>query len=143
MIPTLSFQPHWAYLIMEGGKTIENRTWTTGYRGSFHVHASYGKKSDYEACQRFLESRGIEIELPPLADLMRGEIIGTVFLSKITSPAPMWGDPSLYESLYRWGMPQIKYWWHLEKPQKIDPIQCRGQLGWFFPVQLLGVEGQQ
>ena len=29
----LSLRPHWAYAIFHLGKDIENRTWSTAYRG--------------------------------------------------------------------------------------------------------------
>lgn len=36
----LSIRQPWAYLIANGGKDIENRTWRTKYRGPFLIHAS-------------------------------------------------------------------------------------------------------
>ncbi len=38
----LSIRQPWAWLIIHGGKDIENRTWHTKYRGRFLVHASKG-----------------------------------------------------------------------------------------------------
>ena len=36
----LSIRQPWAYLITQGSKDIENRSWRTKYRGPFLVHAS-------------------------------------------------------------------------------------------------------
>src|SRR5262245_11540316 len=36
----LSIRQPWAHLIVSGSKNIENRTWSTSYRGPFLVHAS-------------------------------------------------------------------------------------------------------
>jgi len=36
----LSIRQPWAWLLVEGFKDIENRTWKTNYRGSFLIHAS-------------------------------------------------------------------------------------------------------
>ena len=36
----LSIRQPWAYLITQGTKDIENRSWPTKYRGPFLVHAS-------------------------------------------------------------------------------------------------------
>jgi hypothetical protein len=36
----LSIRQPWAYLITQGSKDIENRTWPTNYRGPVLVHAS-------------------------------------------------------------------------------------------------------
>jgi len=45
MTMALSIRQPWAWLIVNGYKNIENRTWSTYFRGSFLVHAS--KKIDY------------------------------------------------------------------------------------------------
>jgi hypothetical protein len=36
----LSIRQPWAHLIVHGSKNIENRSWSTKYRGPFLVHAS-------------------------------------------------------------------------------------------------------
>lgn len=38
----LSIRQPWAWLIIHGGKDIENRTWHTKFRGRFLVHAAKG-----------------------------------------------------------------------------------------------------
>lgn len=35
----LSILQPWAWLIVEGYKDVENRTWKTGFRGKFLIHA--------------------------------------------------------------------------------------------------------
>ncbi len=44
MIPdvklALSIRQPWAWLIINGYKDIENRSWPTNYRGTFFIHAS-------------------------------------------------------------------------------------------------------
>ena len=45
----LSIRQPWAYLITQGSKNIENRSWRTNYRGPFLVHAS--RKVDRRGCQ--------------------------------------------------------------------------------------------
>lgn len=35
----------WADLIMSGAKRVENRTWTTKYRGRFYVHAGKSREA--------------------------------------------------------------------------------------------------
>ncbi|HHY88739.1 MAG TPA: ASCH domain-containing protein, partial [Chloroflexi bacterium] len=40
----LSVRQPWAWLIAQGYKTVENRTWATNYRGPLLIHA--GKKPD-------------------------------------------------------------------------------------------------
>ena len=125
MIPALSIRAPWAWLIIHGRKTIENRDWNTGYRGRFQVHSTATRlKDEYAAAQRLLESAQVEIELPPVDELVYGAIIGTVFLDRISRPTEI---PS------RWGNPESKYWWHLVRPCPWTPDPCPGGLGWFFP----------
>jgi hypothetical protein len=45
-IPCLSIQQPWSYLIVHGHKDIENRDWSTNYRGPLLIHA--GAKIDGE-----------------------------------------------------------------------------------------------
>lgn len=47
----LSIRQPWAWLIVNGHKDIENRTWKTKFRGRFLVHAS--KTIDKEAFKKF------------------------------------------------------------------------------------------
>ena len=39
-VKVLSVKNPFAYLILQGGKDVENRTWTTDYRGRLYIHAS-------------------------------------------------------------------------------------------------------
>ncbi len=39
-VKCLSIQPPWSYLIAFGIKDVENRTWTTAYRGEIYIHSS-------------------------------------------------------------------------------------------------------
>jgi hypothetical protein len=47
-VKILSIRQPWAYLITQGSKDIENRSWSTKYRGPFLIHAS--RNIDKEAC---------------------------------------------------------------------------------------------
>lgn len=85
----LSIRQPWAWLIIHGGKDIENRSWHTKHRGRFLVHASQGMtKLDYNAASWYAKQRGVEV--PPFADLQRGGIVGSVFLadSRDSSTSP-------------------------------------------------------
>ena len=46
----LSIRQPWAYLIANGHKDIENRTWPTRYRGPFLIHASLAL--DRDGCRK-------------------------------------------------------------------------------------------
>ncbi len=46
----LSIRQPWAHFIVQGSKNIENRSWSTSYRGPFLIHASLS--IDREACRK-------------------------------------------------------------------------------------------
>lgn len=113
-IKVLSIRQPWAWLIMTGRKTIENRTWTTHYRGPFYIHA--GK----EMHERSIESieRQFKIKVDR-RELTMGAIIGRVTLvSVVTRSASPWFEGPFGFVL---GEPEI-----LRKP-----IPYRGQQGFF------------
>lgn len=73
----LSIQQPWAWLIVNGLKDIENRTWRSTFRGRVLVHA--GKQIDAEAWEYFQHSwRFADILLPQLDLIERGGIVGWV-----------------------------------------------------------------
>lgn len=51
----LSIRQPWAWLIVKGHKDIENRTWSTSYRGEILIHAS---KTIDKAAMHMAISRG-------------------------------------------------------------------------------------
>lgn len=87
----LSIKQPWAWLIIHGGKDIENRSWHTKFRGRFLVHASMGMSAlEYEHARAFACMAAPGIVLPAAKDLIRGGIIGSVDLvdSLDTSDSP-------------------------------------------------------
>ena len=43
--PALSVRQPWAWALLYGGKTVDNRTWMRRYRGRIWIHASSGRES--------------------------------------------------------------------------------------------------
>lgn len=75
----LSIRQPWAWLIVNGHKDIENRTWSTNYRGHVLIHASKGMtRAEYEDVEDFLHftPKLSHIRLPAFEDLQRGGIVG-------------------------------------------------------------------
>lgn len=77
----LSIRQPWAWLILHGGKDIENRDWPTNFRGRFLIHASKGMTRDeYVDAACALEDARLtdptEAILPPFSELERGGIVG-------------------------------------------------------------------
>ena len=76
---TLSIRQPWAWLIVYGGKDIENRSRRTNFRGRFLVHASQGMtRQEYNMATWIAGPLGVTI--PPFEELLRGGIIGSVEL---------------------------------------------------------------
>lgn len=75
----LSIRQPWAWLIVHGGKDIENRSWHTKHRGRFLVHAAKGMTSnEFTQALLFCSERGLP--MPDRDDMQRGGIIGSVDL---------------------------------------------------------------
>lgn len=86
----LSIRQPWAWLIINGGKDIENRSWHTKLRGRFLVHAAQGMtRKEWSNAVVFCNEH--RLPLPPhFSKLQRGGIIGSVELvdSLDTSDSP-------------------------------------------------------
>ena len=87
----LSVRQPWAWLILNAGKDIENRDWSTTFRGRFLIHASKGMTRDeYLGGADLLAHIDRRIFLPPFEQLERGGIVGMATLAdcveKSTSP---------------------------------------------------------
>ncbi len=86
---TLSLRQPWAWLVVHGGKHIENRTWNTSYRGPVLVHAAQGM-TDEEYSDAVAFARGVDVLLarvvPPPNMLERGGIVGRARIVGVISP---------------------------------------------------------
>ena len=81
----LSIHQPWAWAILQAGKTVENRTWSTKYRGPSLVHASKCRASyDQEKPLDWKAMYGVE--LPPWEELVTGAVVGVVDLVDCVSP---------------------------------------------------------
>lgn len=85
----ISIRQPWAWLIVQGFKPVENRTWETLWRGPVAIHASQGMtRAEYDECAAFLHSqpslRHIIDALPKPEDLLRGGIVGKAHLVACT-----------------------------------------------------------
>lgn len=81
----LSIRQPWAWLIVNGHKDIENRTWSTNYRGPVLIHASKGMTWDEYAgaiVSARYATRGEDFAraMPNFKDIERGGIVGVANL---------------------------------------------------------------
>lgn len=139
----LSIRQPWAWLIREGYKDVENRSWSTNYRGRFWIHASGAEvdpetwargsklladhlwpavRADYsyvdQGKREFLKD--VRATIPGPGEFMRGGIIGTVRLVDVVRQ---------HDSLWFEG----DYGFVLEEPSEVEFTRCRGQLYFFTP----------
>ncbi|WP_147200539.1 ASCH domain-containing protein [Pantoea sp. CCBC3-3-1] len=71
----LSIRQPWAWLIVNGYKDIENRSWNTKYRGPVLIHAGQTMyKEDYLMASEIASLSGVQLPHPD--DLMKGGIVG-------------------------------------------------------------------
>src|SRR5688572_4676832 len=58
LMKALSLRQPWAWAVVHGGKRVENRGWTTDYRGPLLIHASTGMtRGEYEDAVAFMLGR--------------------------------------------------------------------------------------
>ena len=116
----LSIRQPWAWMIVHGWKDIENRQWSTRFRGRFLVHASKGMTAEeYREALYVARSirRDIE-EMPSFTEIERGGIIGSVELVDCVRQS---------ESRWFYG----PWGFVLAAPTASPFLPCRGQLGFF------------
>lgn len=118
---TLSIRQPWAWLICQGHKTIENRDWSTDYRGPFQIHAGAGiVQRDYRELAARLDAE-LGILVPPFTDLERmprGGIVGVATLTGIVTDSE---DPFFFGP----------FGWTLADATPLPFVPWKGQLGWF------------
>lgn len=87
MLRALSIRQPWAWMIIHGGKRIENRTWDTSYRGEFLIHAAKGMTLDeYDDAVLYALDVDPAIDVPSPCDLERGGIVGVAELWRVIPP---------------------------------------------------------
>lgn len=111
----LSINQPWAWAILHGGKDIENRDWSTKYRGDVLVHA--GLKVDANSFP-FIE--GLIGKPVPRDQTLRGGVLGIVEIVDCVTES---------ESPWFFG----RYGFVLRNPRIIEPRRCKGALGFFTP----------
>lgn len=113
----LSLKQPFAELVVSGKKTIELRNWNTKFRGEFYIHAS--QQADAKSMQRFGYNK-----------LPSGSIVGKAVLAAVkayTNEQLHHADKDKHLASATWG----KYGFVLQNPQRLNPIQAKGKLGFW------------
>lgn len=124
----LSIRQPWAWLIVNGHKDIENRSWSTRYRGPVLIHAAKGMTgAEYNDAYHFALDQGITI--PLFNELDRGGIVGIATITNCSD-----------RSLSPWFFGRFGFELADAKPLPFTP--CKGRLG-FFDVPLFRAPMQE
>lgn len=115
----LSIQQPWAYLIVNGFKDIENRSWNTKFRGKFLVHA--GKKFDREGLEYVQKHFGLLLNKTK-KDFDLGGIVGEAEITGCFYN--IFGNESKWYIPGQWGF-------KLTNAKSLEFKPCNGQLGFF------------
>jgi hypothetical protein len=137
-------------MVVHGGKTIENRVWTTRYRGPFLIHVAakmtegeYTRALDFAAGvpakhRRFsmpgrdIEKCGYVLEPPFPRDLIYGAIVGKADLVDVLPPS----ERARTLAPHDWRMPN-QYGFVLDNVVALEPHPCKGALSfWEFDDEL-------
>ncbi len=126
MTRALSIRQPWAWLIVQGLKPVENRQRRSHHRGLLLIHAGRQLDDDFgpelhDWVNETLRTQG-DGPLPPVADLLRGGIVGCVTMTDCVAahPSPWFFGP---------------YGYVLEDAERLPFHACPGRLG-FFDVEL-------
>lgn len=113
----LTIDAPWAWLIVNGYKTVENRTWRTNHRGQLAIHAGMNPRSD-ELVARVCSELGIQI--PEDWTPYRGCVLGFVNVVDVVPAETLESHPFV----------SGPHCWKLEQPTKFPhPIPAQGQQG--------------
>lgn len=121
----LSIRQPWAWAVLHAGKTVENRSWPTEFRGLIYVHAS--RLDDLDSIEEFEKiCRRLKIPVPNVHTLPQRALVGTV---EITSCLHIDDVPRSN----RWAFGEFCF--GLANPQPLaQPIPMSGRLGfWRIP----------
>uniref|UniRef100_I2Q077 ASCH domain-containing protein n=1 Tax=Desulfovibrio sp. U5L TaxID=596152 RepID=I2Q077_9BACT len=126
-MPCLSIRQPWAWAILCAGKDVENRSWSTKYRGPILIHA--GKafrlddvRDDFDQMECAMMATGTELpDKLPIADLhaQTGGIVGmATVVDCVRGHASPWAIPG-------------EWHWVLTDARPLPFHACKGRLGIF------------
>lgn len=123
----LTIRQPYAWLIINAGKDVENRSWQTHFRGTFLIHAAKARsREEYDEARRFFDEQVILQldpnshipEIPDMDELEYGGIIGQAQLVDCVTwyYSPWFTGPNGFI---------------LKKARALPFMPITGRLGWF------------
>jgi ASCH domain len=114
----LTVRQPWAWLIVNGYKDVENRSWATRQRGDILIHAGMSKTDLNESVLKALRSR-FSIHFPNT--FLHGGVIGVVeILDCKKGTSSRWHQCGLIG-------------WVLAEPRRLPYRKCKGALSLYKP----------
>lgn len=134
----LSIRQPWGWAILHGGKRVENRPWSTSFRGEFLIHVGlscpdrqYTDAVAWMVARAFVSTTDVEGGraspfpiVPELAALPRGGIVGRARIVDVLAPAAT-GTPRA-----PWHIPN-QFGFVLEDVVPLPFAELKGCTGWF------------
>jgi hypothetical protein len=122
----ISIRQPWAHMILHEGKSVENRSWSTSFRGPVLLHAAKGMTRDefwdgmctLEAISRQDRETNNRRRAQIHQAMQRGGIVGIVDIVDCVAdhPSPWFVG---------------RYGFVLANPRPLPFVSCRGALGFF------------
>jgi len=115
----LSLRQPWAWLVVNGLKDVENRSWRTNHRGPLLIHASRTiEKQAVDNMRPYCQAKlGINLD----EQLLTGGIIGVVEVTDC-----------LRKHLSTWYVAG-NWAWVLKNPRRLPFRECKAVVGFFTP----------
>lgn len=147
----LTISQPWASLVALGAKTIETRSWWTGYRGEVLIHAAKAFPPDCQGlCHRdpFLEAL-LEGDYRRAEALPRGVVLAVAVLERVVPSAemdPVWAAATTRPDGCRWVAREQafgdygpnRFAWFLRDVRPLPtPLPVKGALGLWTVTQTL------
>lgn len=141
---SLSVRQPWAFAIAKAGKTIENRSRGTAYRGELAIHASqiYDEEAALPtpaALSLLMDAAIAELRGTPEPAMARGAVVAVATLDQCHWYADCLRAGSRNGLLGTWPCSEwamsLSWHWTLTGVRPLaEPVPCRGQLGlWTVP----------
>lgn len=119
----IAIKQPWAWLILNAGKDIENRSWRTNFRGEVLIHAS--AKSTYDDWLDGIEALrycrpDLLVDFPSHNMFQTGGIVGSITIEDcVNNDSSKWFTGP--------------FGWKLCAPSNLPFIPCKGSLSFFTP----------
>lgn len=127
MAKALSVRQPWAWAVARGHKDVENRSWTTTYRGKLLVHASM--RVDLRACESALIREAGWSADDPLAAI--GAIVAVVEIHEVCAASIEADDVRC--ACGAWAAPGHYHWQLVAQRPLHHPVLATGRLGLWQP----------